>query len=936
MIKIEGDEFVDQHGRTVLLRGINLGGSTKVPTQPNGPTHLHSSIHDQSQTISFVGRPFPEEEADEHFGRLRHWGFNTIRFLVTWEAIEPERPQSYDHKYLDYVSRLIAKAGEYGFYIFIDSHQDVWSRFTGGDGAPAWTLTTVGFDLSRLHITGAAFLHQEVDTYEDMRWVTNYNKLAAATMFTLFFAGNDFAPFTYIGERSIQDYLQWHYINAFRQLASRVKDMPHVIGYDIMNEPHTGYIGIKDFGKDKEFMLKEGPTPTPEQSMLLGAGYPQTKVSNYKKRKNSMGVKKKGSVSINTGGVRAWREGMPDLWQHNQVWKVKEGRRGPEAELQRKDYFAVVNGRDVDFNKDYYEPFLERFANEIRAIHPNAMMFVEPAFRQELPNPNIDNVVNAGHWYDVIALFTRRYLPKVGFDVQKGKVRIAPWRNIDKSFASQLANIKQEGRDVANAPSLLGEFGISYDLDKKKAYEDGNYTSHIDLLDRTFRALDSNTMSGTLWNYTADNNHAHGDNWNQEDLSIYSKDDIADVDLATDWDAGGRAIGAFCRPYAIRTGGTPVNMSFDIKTRTFEYTFKLDNNIMAPTEIYVPDYHYSVGIEVEVTDGKCEYDQDKQLLCYFPSGVQEEHTIRITRQRDIAEVLAEQITADDQSSTVYPLEKSFISTNLVRLHTVQSGPKDGEVVILLHSFPEFWYGWREQIPHLVRQGYRVVVPDLRGTNLSDKPSSEGGYQIERLAGDILGLLDALGCQSAYIAGHGLGGLTAWWLAAKYPSRVKKAAVLNMAHPSVMTEQKQWKKIGKLFPKKPSDPEKTPSRISRLFRRNPKSLATDMISAGLNDTFTDEDWDQYNRAWSMPEAIDHGRLWGKSLAKEKPILYSPRVTVPMLVMWSNSDSVLSRDLAQPSVDYCDDGRVVYFEHASHWLQHDEPDRVNLYLSRFFQA
>ena len=277
-LKVEGNQFVDEHGRTVLLRGVNLGGSTKTPVQPDGATHRYNSLDNRNTTISFVGRPFPEEEADEHFGRLRHWGFNTVRFLVTWEAIEPHKPQSYDHRYLDYVSRIIAKAADYNLYVIVDAHQDVWSRFTGGDGAPGWTLEKVGFDLSRLHATGAASLHQELgDSYPDMRWLTNYNKLGAATMFTLFFAGNDFAPFTIIDKRPIQDYLQWHYINAFKQLASRLKNMPHVLGYDVINEPHTGYIGLKNFQKDKEFFFKEGPTPTPAQSLLLGAGYPNPK-----------------------------------------------------------------------------------------------------------------------------------------------------------------------------------------------------------------------------------------------------------------------------------------------------------------------------------------------------------------------------------------------------------------------------------------------------------------------------------------------------------------------------------------------------------------------------------------------------------------------------------------------------------------------------------
>ena len=86
-IHTEGPWFQDDAGRTLLLRGVNLAGSSKVPFTPNGATHLLEGFFDH-RNVSFVGRPFPLEEADEHFSRLRAWGLTTLRFLVTWEAIE--------------------------------------------------------------------------------------------------------------------------------------------------------------------------------------------------------------------------------------------------------------------------------------------------------------------------------------------------------------------------------------------------------------------------------------------------------------------------------------------------------------------------------------------------------------------------------------------------------------------------------------------------------------------------------------------------------------------------------------------------------------------------------------------------------------------------------------------------------------------------------
>lgn len=112
--------------------------------------------------VSFVGRPFPLEEADEHFSRLASWGQKFLRLLVTWESIEHEGPGIYDIEYLDYLEGIVEVVARNGISLFIDPHQDVWSRWTGGDGAPMWTLEAVGFDPSKLHESGAALLHQEM------------------------------------------------------------------------------------------------------------------------------------------------------------------------------------------------------------------------------------------------------------------------------------------------------------------------------------------------------------------------------------------------------------------------------------------------------------------------------------------------------------------------------------------------------------------------------------------------------------------------------------------------------------------------------------------------------------------------------------------------------------------------------------------------------
>ncbi|MGZ5934847.1 MAG: cellulase family glycosylhydrolase, partial [Rhizomicrobium sp.] len=201
-LDMKGRWFVDESGRRVILRGVNLGGDCKVPW-PDGGTE-HPSDFSDHRIVSFIGRPFPLAEADEHLARLKHWGFNCLRLLTTWEAVEHAGPGQYDEAYLDYFAEVSRRAGKFGLYVFIDFHQDVWSRMSGGDGAPGWTFEAVGLDFTKFHAAGAAHVMQhkydyakggrQEDRYPQMSWSSNYRLPANAIMWTLFFAGRDMTP----------------------------------------------------------------------------------------------------------------------------------------------------------------------------------------------------------------------------------------------------------------------------------------------------------------------------------------------------------------------------------------------------------------------------------------------------------------------------------------------------------------------------------------------------------------------------------------------------------------------------------------------------------------------------------------------------------------------------------------------------------------------
>ncbi|MFH2102416.1 MAG: cellulase family glycosylhydrolase [Chloroflexota bacterium] len=620
MLRIEDSHFKDEDGRTLMLRGVNLGGSSKVPSRPDGATYRRDGFFDHRQ-VSFVGRPFPLEDADEHFTRLRAWGFTFLRFLVTWEAIEHSGPGIYDEAYLDYVRDIVIRAREHGIRLFIDPHQDVWSRFSGGDGAPGWTLEAVGFDITRFAETGAAIVHAtHGDPFPMMIWPTNASKLAAATMFTLFFGGNDFAPETKINGEPAQDFLQRHYINAIRQVALRLQGLDNVVGYDTMNEPLSGYIGHADLNTAKTSM---GLSPSPFQGMLLGAGIPQ-EVPFWALRTAS--VKKTHHQRLNPTGQYAWLDGHGCVWRQHGVWDS-----GPAgaAQLLRPDHFSRVRGRRVDFAQDYYLPFAKRFAAAIRSVDPHAMIFVE--IQTAKPPPRWDGgdagrVVYAPHWYDGLVLVKKNYHPFIAIDFHNYNPVFGA-RAIRKSFADQLARFKQHASDyLGGAPTLLGEFGIPFDMRAKKAFRNGDFGLQTKALDRTFQAIEANLLDCTLWNYTADNTNARGDLWNDEDLSLFSRDQ---QDNPADIHSGGRALRAAVRPYPVATAGEPLRLKFDLRRRRFEFTFRHDPDVTGPTEIYLPDIQYPQGCHVQVSDGTFELHSEQRMLIYHHGLERREHTVRI-------------------------------------------------------------------------------------------------------------------------------------------------------------------------------------------------------------------------------------------------------------------------------------------------------------------
>lgn len=262
------------------------------------------------------------------------------------------------------------------------------------------------------------------------------------------------------------------------------------------------------------------------------------------------------------------------------------------------------------------------------------------------------------------------------------------------------------------------------------------------------------------------------------------------------------------------------------------------------------------------------------------------------------------------------------------MHVVQAGPTDGPLMILLHGFPEFWYGWQHQIDPLAEAGFWVWAPDQRGYNLSDKPAGIAGYGIDTLVADVVGLIDAAGRQKAVVVGHDWGAAVAWWTAVTYPERVERLVVMNVPHPIVM-KRFTSRDLGQVlrswyigFFQLPWLPE----TLSRLG--NWAMLVRTLRKSSRPGTFTDAELQEYRTAWSQPGAFRAMVNWYRAVL-QKPSAKKTFgcITVPTVLIWGVRDQFLKREMAQPSIDLCDNGHLVFFENATHWVQHEEADSVN---------
>jgi epoxide hydrolase 4 len=273
----------------------------------------------------------------------------------------------------------------------------------------------------------------------------------------------------------------------------------------------------------------------------------------------------------------------------------------------------------------------------------------------------------------------------------------------------------------------------------------------------------------------------------------------------------------------------------------------------------------------------------------------------------------------------------------VGIHYIEAG--SGPLVVLLHGFPEFWYGWREQIAPLAEAGYRVIAPDLRGYNLSGKPRELSAYTVAAVAGDIGALIGKLAASNerVFLVGHDWGGIMAWVVAMMFPERIARLAVLNAPHPSAVRAAARkpaqmlrfWYQF---FFQLPWLPE-------RMLRANEfRTLRGVLRKQSMNKAAINREvLSEYVEAWSQPGAITAMLAYYRAAFRRRsgvPRGSAKRIEMPALLIWGLRDPFFTREAMESSVKWVPALRIEKLPDAGHFVQSDDPARVNALLLEFF--
>jgi len=265
------------------------------------------------------------------------------------------------------------------------------------------------------------------------------------------------------------------------------------------------------------------------------------------------------------------------------------------------------------------------------------------------------------------------------------------------------------------------------------------------------------------------------------------------------------------------------------------------------------------------------------------------------------------------------IEEKYIKTNGIKLHTVIIG--HGEPLILLHGFPDFWFGWKKLIP-LIKDNYQLIVPDMRGYNLSDRPEGVENYCMELLIEDIHGLIEHFNFEKVYLAGHDWGGVLSWCIAEKYPNTIKKLAIINAPHL-------------KIFQDKLKNDEaqiKASSYIARFLQPGSEKVILANNFQVLRPDLK-EDGDKYLAAWSQPGAIVGGINYYRANMDYED--WTGIIKMPTLVIHGMKDGAILPVVLDGLKNYVKDLKIVHADELGHSAQKEDPKMVASEFKAFFE-
>lgn len=318
----------------------------------------------------------------------------------------------------------------------------------------------------------------------------------------------------------------------------------------------------------------------------------------------------------------------------------------------------------------------------------------------------------------------------------------------------------------------------------------------------------------------------------------------------------------------------------------------------------------------------------------LPQPDEKVQPIRCIPQREAHEAQAEAGGVGDL------VEFRAFYTRDVLLFGAVAGPEDGEPVLMLHGFPDMWLGWARQIRPLVEAGYRLIIPDQRGYNRSEKPIDIDAYQLPELGRDAIDVLDAIGVDKAHLVGHDWGGAISWWLAEHHPERWQTATILNCPHAEVMAKALSFHNLRQMLRSWYIALFQIPRLPELIARARDFRFLESALALGHRGAFSDAEVNAYKEAWSQDGAVrsmlNYYRAARRAMYSDDEGSSSGEITVPTTVIWGVDDKALDRSLVQPSAARCRDAEIHWIDEASHWVQRDCPERVGEKLVEVFKT